>query len=387
MPQITVRVENRHLSHIKLRGATVSIAGTTISGMTNAAGIARLDATGLANGAHVLGVVPANTTTAVAGPTLAEISPPAGGIYRSLDVHITTRDGRLTAATAPTGRTADGVVRLQARPRLVVSLQPVFMASPNHSPRPGSIDLIVIHHTAGTAPISPGFMASSGRRVSPHYVIPVDGQVVKMVRDSEVAWHAGGSRWKGRQRVNDFSIGIEIVHRSGPYQAAQYASLLVLLNALLTTHTSISRDQIVGHSDVGVNAAGVLGRKSTDPGVTFEWTRLAARNMSLGYNAMAGPQPDTIYGGFFALVPGGTFRRGDNDARHVFGGRRRPTVTGASILELQGDLEAIGYSISKNGSFDLQTARAVQMLQEHFHQSLAQTGAVGFNTAAMIKSL
>lgn len=103
--------------------------------------------------------------------------------------------------------------------------------------------------------------------------------------------------------------------------------LLVLLEALLHAHPGIARDQIVGHSDVGTRK-GVLGRKGGDPGLMFDWHRLEAQDMSLGVNSMAGPQPITIYGGFFAQVSGGTLRENDNDAHQRFGGRHRPTVTG-----------------------------------------------------------
>ena len=97
-------------------------------------------------------------------------------------------------------------------------------------------------------------------------MIDTNGQIVKMVRDEESAHQAGVSFWSGVNGVNDNSIGIEIVNRSGAYPAAQYTALLGLLDRLLAAHTGIDRRRIVGHSDIATDGHGVLGRKSLRPG-------------------------------------------------------------------------------------------------------------------------
>ena len=93
-------------------------------------------------------------------------------------------------------------------------------------------------------------------------MIDTDGQIVKMVRDEESAHQAGVSFWSGVNGVNDNSIGIEIVNRSGAYPAAQYAALLGLLDRLLAAHTGINRRRIVGHSDIAHNGTSCLGERA-----------------------------------------------------------------------------------------------------------------------------
>jgi AmpD protein len=82
---------------------------------------------------------------------------------------------------------------------------------------------------------------------------------------NERAWHAGQSSWKGREKCNDFSIGIELEGTDDiRYTAAQYTMLARLIRAL-RRHYPIA--DIVGHSDIAP------GRK-TDPGPAFDWPRL-----------------------------------------------------------------------------------------------------------------
>jgi AmpD protein len=94
-----------------------------------------------------------------------------------------------------------------------------------------------------------------------------DGEVVQYVPFDKRAWHAGLSSWCGRERCNDFSIGIELEGSDDePYETVQYQRLAACIAALLTAYPSLSSDQIVGHCDIAP------GRK-TDPGPHFEWKR------------------------------------------------------------------------------------------------------------------
>ena len=88
---------------------------------------------------------------------------------------------------------------------------------------------------------------------------------------------------------------------------------------------------IIGHSDIATTH-GVLGRKSSDPGLQFEWSRL--ENQGLGMQRIAGPFPVTIYAGFFRAFPTEMLRKGDNDSKRIFGGTKRTTITGAPVHEL-----------------------------------------------------
>ena len=103
-------------------------------------------------------------------------------------------------------------------------------------------------------------------RVSAHFFIPRDGDVVQLVSCDKRAWHAGISQWQGRERCNDFSIGVELEGcDEKPFEAAQYTTLSHLVKALAERYPLRS---IAGHSDIAP------GRK-TDPGPFFEWSRLS----------------------------------------------------------------------------------------------------------------
>jgi len=104
-----------------------------------------------------------------------------------------------------------------------------------------------------------------GVRVSAHFVIHRDGALEQFVSCDERAWHAGASSFFGRERCNDFAIGIELEGSdTTAFEAAQYATLAALVKAL-AAHYPI--EALAGHSDIAP------GRK-TDPGPHFDWARL-----------------------------------------------------------------------------------------------------------------
>jgi AmpD protein len=103
-----------------------------------------------------------------------------------------------------------------------------------------------------------------GLRVSAHFFVRRDGSVIQFVSTDARAWHAGASRFAGRERCNDFSIGIEIEGADTvPYEAPQYATSARLAR-LLAQRYPIAH--IRGHEHIAP------GRK-TDPGPAFDWTR------------------------------------------------------------------------------------------------------------------
>ncbi|PXW24425.1 1,6-anhydro-N-acetylmuramyl-L-alanine amidase AmpD [Paraburkholderia caballeronis] len=104
-----------------------------------------------------------------------------------------------------------------------------------------------------------------GVRVSSHFVIRRDGVLEQYVSCDERAWHAGLSNFFGRERCNDFSIGIELEGSdTTAFEAAQYRTLAALVQALVARYPV---DGLAGHSDIAP------GRK-TDPGPHFDWARL-----------------------------------------------------------------------------------------------------------------
>lgn len=159
------------------------------------------------------------------------------------------------------------------------------IVSPNcdERPDPGDVTLLVVHGISlppgefgGDAIVRlftnrldfgahPCFESLRELRVSSHFLIPRNGALIQFVPCSRRAWHAGASSWHGRERCNDFSIGVELEGTdTRPYTARQYARLARLVSTLRGRYPL--RD-VAGHSDVAP------GRK-TDPGPSFDWPRL-----------------------------------------------------------------------------------------------------------------
>ncbi|MFO1408094.1 MAG: 1,6-anhydro-N-acetylmuramyl-L-alanine amidase AmpD [Steroidobacteraceae bacterium] len=157
--------------------------------------------------------------------------------------------------------------------------------SPNCDDRPAGtvVDLVVLHGislppgefggpwidalftNALPADAHPYFAGIAGLRVSAHALVRRDGTIVQYVPFHRRAWHAGVSSWRGRERCNDFSVGIELEGTDArPYEQAQYGALARLLAALVRAYPALDPGRIAGHSDVAP------GRKS-DPGVAFDW--------------------------------------------------------------------------------------------------------------------
>jgi AmpD protein len=114
----------------------------------------------------------------------------------------------------------------------------------------------------------PYFATIAGLRVSAHLLVRRDGSVVQYVPFHRRAWHAGASQWRGRERCNDYSIGVELEGTdASPYTPVQYRVLARIVAELCRAYPALSADAVVGHSDVAP------GRKS-DPGIAFDWPML-----------------------------------------------------------------------------------------------------------------
>ncbi len=104
------------------------------------------------------------------------------------------------------------------------------------------------------------------RKVSSHFLIRRDGELVQFVSCLQRAWHAGVSLWQGRERCNDFSVGIELEGSDfDAFEVKQYKQLNLLVTALKNTYPITS---VVGHCDIAA------GRK-TDPGPYFNWNAIS----------------------------------------------------------------------------------------------------------------
>lgn len=113
----------------------------------------------------------------------------------------------------------------------------------------------------------PYFAEISVIRVSAHCLIDRQGKITQYVNLNDRAWHAGVSSFEGREKCNDFAIGIELEgSNEQPFTDAQYQSLQKLTKLIMQAYPKITRDRIVGHADISP------GRK-IDPGQYFDWSR------------------------------------------------------------------------------------------------------------------
>jgi len=155
-------------------------------------------------------------------------------------------------------------------------------ANCDERPRSNAIELVVIHAISlppgefGGPHIveffcnrldsgaHPYFATIRDLKVSAHFLIRRDGELIQFVPCTKRAWHAGESNWRGRERCNDFSLGIELEGADDAiFEDQQYGTLAVLTRALTARYPIVD---IVGHADIAP------GRK-TDPGPHFDWPR------------------------------------------------------------------------------------------------------------------
>lgn len=162
------------------------------------------------------------------------------------------------------------------------------LASPHQRDRRGgAVDLIVVHAIScppgrfGTADVAalflgtldtarhPAYREVEGQELSAHFLVDRAGRVTQFVATGRAAFHAGASRWRGREGCNDYSVGIELIGDAAhDFTARQYATLARLCRDLMREHPRITPRRIVGHSQV----ASPRGRK-WDPGPRFDWAR------------------------------------------------------------------------------------------------------------------
>ncbi|RVT43145.1 N-acetylmuramoyl-L-alanine amidase [Sphingobium algorifonticola] len=151
--------------------------------------------------------------------------------------------------------------------------------SPNFDDRKAPVSMLVLHYTGmPDAASAINWLANPESKVSAHYVVTEDGQVIRMVAEEKRAWHAGKSHWRGISDVNSASIGIEIVnpgHEWGyrPFPEVQMQALVPLVNDIVQRYR-ITRGNVVGHSDIAP-------ARKQDPGELFPWHTLARLRLAL----------------------------------------------------------------------------------------------------------
>jgi N-acetylmuramoyl-L-alanine amidase len=250
--------------------------------------------------------------------------------------------------------------------------------SPNFDERGGrAIDLVVLHYTGmANAEIALARLCDPSPRagvyafpwdrvddpnaivgrVSAHYVVMEDGQVLRLVDEDKRAWHAGLGAWAGGAELNARAIGIEIVnggHDFGvpDYPPAQVAAVIELLRDICTRR-KLRPHQIVGHSDVAP-------QRKADPGEKFPWGQLVEAGVALGASADLAPRG------------GASLERGDR---------------GPEITALQKRLRDIGYALDADGIFGPITEAVTRAFQRRFRVEKID-GVADDQTRALIEDV
>lgn len=207
------------------------------------------------------------------------------------------------------------------------------------SPR---VKFIVLHYTVSDKPSSVKILTE--QQVSAHYLLTDDAQPViyGLVPETQQAWHAGVSSWKGFTNLNTSSVGIEIVNAGwkdtpegrvyAPFPQTQIDTLVELVRDIEKRY-NIPPENVIGHADIAP------GRKQ-DPGPLFPWKRLADEGLAIwpDVTRVAAVRP-----AFDAQLP--------------------------DIIWFQKKLAAFGYNVQQTCLFDQQTKNALSAFQAHFRQS------------------
>ena len=159
-----------------------------------------------------------------------------------------------------------------------------IIKSPNYTKKSRNlkkIKFIIIHYTGMQSKrVSISKLLSLSSKVSCHYLIDRKGEIIQMVNDNKIAWHAGKSKWKNIKELNKDSIGIELVnkgHRLG-YQGFHFRQIksLTHLCLILKKKYKIKTANILGHSDIAP-------LRKIDPGEKFPWFQLSKKGLGIWY--------------------------------------------------------------------------------------------------------
>ena len=140
-----------------------------------------------------------------------------------------------------------------------------------------NIKFIIIHYTGMQSEIaSINKLKDTKSRVSCHYIINRKGLITQMVKDNKVAWHAGKSKWKNFNNLNENSIGVELVNKGHEFGYQNFSSdqisSLINLCIKLKKKYKIKKENFLGHSDVAP-------LRKSDPGEKFPWKKLSEYNL------------------------------------------------------------------------------------------------------------
>jgi len=207
----------------------------------------------------------------------------------------------------------------------------IHYPSPNFDYRPegAKIDTVIIHYTAVSKEEALHILTSPEWQVSSHYLIDETGELYLLVPEEYRAWHAGVSHWAGRDNMNHYSIGIELVNDgANEFSTEQIRVLKELLDEVSARYEI---EDYLGHSDVAP------GRK-IDPGRLFPWEKLA----QYGY---------------------GKYPQVEKPALNYI------IEEGEGLLACQQKLFQLGYKIELSGKYDATSSDVINAFKMHYNPS------------------
>ena len=166
-----------------------------------------------------------------------------------------------------------------------MNLKIISNYSPNFNPlkrKPSQIKFLIFHYT-GMRKESDAIKKLTNYKsdVSCHYFIKKKGQILILVPDLYIAWHAGKSQWKRQKLLNRNSIGIEISNPGHNYNYNEFSKSqirsIIKLTKYLIKRYKIKPKNILGHSDISPE-------RKKDPGEKFPWRELAKKRIGLWYS-------------------------------------------------------------------------------------------------------
>ena len=202
------------------------------------------------------------------------------------------------------------------------------------------IKFIVIHYTGMKSESSAiKRLCDENKNVSAHYIIKKNGEIINLVPDLYIAWHAGKSSWQKYKSINKNSIGIEIQNpghdnRYENFTSKQLGSLKILLKILIRKY-KINLTNILGHSDIAPE-------RKKDPGEKFPWKNLANHKLAIWHSLK------------------------ESSLKKI---RKKRLNKNEEIIFIK-SLNKIGYRIIKRLSFNSNKKFITEAFQRHFRQNL-----------------
>jgi N-acetylmuramoyl-L-alanine amidase len=329
--------------------------------------------------------------------------PPKHTRFRFLEIRITIEKGVMVKEKTKLGRgmlhkdaiVAHGAAVSESETSLLIDWKPDWVQCgfthglKEKQAEPGKpekilspVQFIILHHTGASTPggtidhFSDKVHNKEG--IGAHYLVDVDGHIIKMAHETAVTYHSGKCYWYGLDSSSEstsdgsgvewihFAVGIEQVHEgTRNYPSEQVVATKRLIERLRAMHGT-SYHNVLGHSEIALHVreavkgkqAGTkqLGRKLSCPGENFDWHIL--ENSGNATKPASGPSivPHARYGDFFNRFPGKAINTVPNDK----------TIVPVAIAGLQLTLSELGYFVRFTAEYDEPTRRAVEAFQVRY---------------------